>query len=191
MEQVVYRVTPGRSAEAAQAVLRRGGLHPRLLDDSNPDPTLQYAAKGTYRVRIAVPSDEVQRAVALLQGFEAQQTAGVSSALSALRRQVVWALGIAVVVTIVLGLIREDGFGTGVVEVVSHLFVSLAAWTIGALILVAQVAKARSKLQRDRTATGWRRWACRLLLVGGYDAPFAQPESPTIRSERRRQPEQD
>jgi hypothetical protein len=82
---VVYKAHPG-SVSAAVTRLRQAGLHPEVLDE--PGPTVLYAAKGTYLVRIAVPAEEADAARELL----AEMDAAAAPRVEALTRKLVRAL---------------------------------------------------------------------------------------------------
>ncbi|MEN8150322.1 MAG: hypothetical protein ABFS86_10890 [Planctomycetota bacterium] len=66
MVQVVYRALLGPDLREALDCLQAAGLHPVVLDDTNPDPGLVHAARGTLRIRIAVPREEIPAAVRAL-----------------------------------------------------------------------------------------------------------------------------
>ncbi len=89
----VYRVPP-QQVQAALAVLRRGGLSPVALDD--PTPVMQYAARGTYQVRIAVPTEQVEQAGAVLRAWDEKSRASVDPLTSRFKRDVLLGLLIAV-----------------------------------------------------------------------------------------------
>lgn len=95
MESVVYRVAP-QSVQDSLRVLRRAGLHPRTIGDRDPSGQLSYVSKWTYRVQIAVPEEEVAAARDVLREWEAQHAAGVSSATTAFRRQLLVAVSIGI-----------------------------------------------------------------------------------------------
>lgn len=88
MERVVYRAYPGRNLNHVVHLLRKNGLTPIVLDQPSPDETLQYSSGYSYRVRVAVPEEQVPRALELLAEWESESSKALRGHLKPLRRQV-------------------------------------------------------------------------------------------------------
>lgn len=188
MHRVVYRATSSRSAKEVCALLAKGGLHPRMLDDPDPNPIVLYAAKGTYSIRVAVAPDEVPRAGELLRAHEQRHAGGVSRAVSNFRRQLLLSLPIAAVATTLLVLLRENGAGEDTGDFAVFVMGSMAGLTIASLVVVSQVAAARRRLANDTTSRGWRPWVRRILMIQAYDSPFVDPDATPPESGHSRDP---
>lgn len=72
----VYKAHP-RWAYQARALLRKKGLHPKLLD--HPNIIAFQKAHGTYEVRIAVPFEEKEAAQLALQEWIQESTPKVAN----------------------------------------------------------------------------------------------------------------
>ena len=131
-------------------LLRRHGLSARMLDRPNPDPIVRYAAKGTYRVRIAVPTEQADRAASILAERDARSTSTVADTSRLFLRQVLLAIAIASAVTCIL--------------------ISWISWVLAlsvfcltsviALIGIGHWTEARRRRQADRCTK------CRYCLLG-------------------------
>jgi hypothetical protein len=185
MDQIVYRAIPGKHAAAVLRLLQKNGLHPRLLAEAEPDATTQYVAKGTYTVPIAVPPEEAAAAARLLRARDRQRSAELAGPQAQFRRQLLAALVLAVLATLLVGWLRKDGFGDNAGEAIILVLLGIIGFGFVALIAIAQLTAARRRLRQSRP-TGWKRWVSRLLLVGIFDAPFTTPDPPQARSQRRR-----
>lgn len=163
MCRVVYRVSAGEPVEEVSALLRSHGLSPVTLDSPNPDPFVQYAAKGTYRVRIAVPEPEVGRAVKILTVWEQRNAALVLSAARLFRRQVLIALVPASLLAVLFFVILRNADAAAFSIALLTFFV---AATLGTVI----VGLVQERARRTRTTGGHFCEACEYPLRGLIEA---------------------
>ena len=106
--QVVYKAHP-ENVSAVVESLRSHRLHPLVLDQ--PGPIMQYAAKGTYTVRVAVPAEEAREAAVVLAELDKQAEATVEQFDRAIRRRFFEAMCLFVVILLGARLLlgRMDG----------------------------------------------------------------------------------
>lgn len=160
---VVYNAGPGQAAEEVYEFLRSRGLSPRMLDDPSPAPTLLLAEPDRRIVRIAVPKQEVSRAVELLRDREAGQSALIRRAASQWRWQFVLGLVVsagltAASVTLSPGLrgpYSTDGLMLIVVVVL-----------LGALIATIIIARVTERFTSAPKSDAPQCRACGYILLG-------------------------
>ncbi len=86
---VVYKSSPA-GVTSVVSLLRKHRLHPVVLD--NPDSAVQHAARGTYKIRIAVPPDEARKARQVLLEMETSSDPVLDDVTRAIRKQIFLAL---------------------------------------------------------------------------------------------------
>ena len=86
---VVYKSSPA-SVTSVVRLLRKHRLQPTVLD--NPDSTMQHAARGSYRVRIAVPAEEASKARQVLMEMETASEPVLDDISRTIRKQVLMAV---------------------------------------------------------------------------------------------------
>ena len=101
---VVYKVHS--AAGQAVDVLVRAGLHPQVLD--RPGPILNYASRGTYRVRVVVPAEEAEQAEQVLSQWMRDAEPTVAELTGRFKRQLIQAAAVAGVTAVVLRLFCES-----------------------------------------------------------------------------------
>jgi len=108
---VVYKAQP-ESVSRVVSVLRKEGLNPVVMD--NPSAVSLYAAKGTLRIRIAVPREEVKSARSVLRKWEDSREPKVRHMTGELRTQLFYSLLVtagAAAGFAALGILRLDTLG--------------------------------------------------------------------------------
>jgi hypothetical protein len=114
MEQVIYRATPGRNLMQVLYLLRQAGLTPMVLDNEAPDEVLRYASAYNYRVRVAVPEEQAERAREVLAPVETEGREALARHVRQFHRMLFHALLIALGVVglgLFLGRHPRDGAG--------------------------------------------------------------------------------
>ena len=130
---VVYKAQP-ESVSRVIGLLRKEGLNPVTMD--HPSAVSLYTAKGTLRIRIAVPRDEVKSARWVLTKWEKSREPEVRNITGELRTQVLYSVlvtGGAALVFAAVGMLRFD--------TVPWL---LLVW-FGAFVLVANIKRISKK----------------------------------------------
>ena len=109
--KVVYKVHPQGVLEVL-SLLREQGLAPVALD--NPDGGQKFYSGGTYRVRIAVPENEVQQATEILAKWEDLFEPEASEFQRDITKQILISLipvSLVVAVLLILGKMNLDALG--------------------------------------------------------------------------------
>ena len=99
---VIHKSAP-EAVDSMLARLRRDGIDAIAIDE--PNFIMRLVAFGTYRVRIAVPSDQEQRAKDALAAWDRDASGTLRELTSSLRPQFLASLGVAVVVGAVVFLV--------------------------------------------------------------------------------------
>ncbi len=105
----VYKVHPENVGQVIK-VLGRKGISAQRMDDS--EPVLQYAAHGTYLIRVAVPTEQVGQAREILKEWEKSQKTAMTPQTHLLRDQFLLSTLIAVIIWLIIFLIFDFSMNT-------------------------------------------------------------------------------
>ncbi len=136
MDKVVYRARPGADYRDTMKLLTRHGIEAFPLDAPNPDPTMEYASKGTAAIRIAVADDQAEAAHILLAERENKRAPRTAALAHSLRWQM---MGGGVIALAVFGVCY---LWTG--ELADAISSGGLAWLAG-FVLIAQLSARLAK----------------------------------------------
>ena len=105
MKQCVIYKVDASAAEEALKILRGRGISAVQADNVNP--TVVWASKGTYQVRISVPKDQAPQARAVLADWERSCAPRADQLAKSFRKQAVISLAIAVVISMAYRLLVD------------------------------------------------------------------------------------
>lgn len=163
MGVVIYNSSPGSPAFVTLDFLRGHGLSPEPVDDPFPDGGLLYASGQTYYVRIAVPADEVSRAIELL----AERDAGRAGLVERASAQFHWQLGLGFVVSVLMTacVLAFSGVlgAMGLDKIVPMSIASILVGTVVFMVIIGRVA-ARWNRRQEIDAPMCR--SCGYVLLG-------------------------
>jgi len=161
---VVYRASPGQPAEEAIGLLCAAGLSPSVVGPANPDHFILWAAKGRYRVEVAVPADQAARAVEVLAAREARSAPYVRRLTAQFRRHVICgalAVALAAAATFLLFPATRARPLT-LDDVANYAIVAL----VGILVVTTVLGQVAERRRRRREGLGCRCESCGRSLMG-------------------------
>lgn len=136
---VVYTAATRAEYDEVAEVLEEAGVRPIPLDELSPRRVNVPATQLSWRIRIAVPVEQLDAARAALLAWQASKTRAVRSHVGEVQRIVLISLPIVAVITGVT-VIRSEGDPAG----------TLTAALLGSLATIGIVSTFRHRMSRNK-----------------------------------------